>query len=77
MRSSAQYLPGFDNSGKWIKAKCPSHGGESSNSLHIDSETGGFVCHAGTKQIEQGVQAAKEQGLGDWAVKVAGRSFVK
>jgi hypothetical protein len=30
-----------------------------------------------TKQIEQGVQAAKEQGLGDWAVKVAGRSFEK
>jgi hypothetical protein len=47
MRSLAQYLPGFDNSGKWIKAKCPAHDGESSDSLHIDSETGGFVCHAG------------------------------
>lgn len=48
MRTLAQYLPGFDSSGnKWIKAKCPAHGGESSDSLHIDSETGGFICHAG------------------------------
>ena len=48
IRTLAQYLPGFDNSGgKWIKAKCPAHGGESSDSLHIDSETGGFICHAG------------------------------
>ena len=48
MRTLAQYLPGFDNSGeKWIKAKCPSHNGDSSDSLHIDSLTGGFVCHAG------------------------------
>jgi hypothetical protein len=30
-----------------------------------------------TEQIEQGLQAAKEQDLGDWAVKVAGRSFVR
>ncbi len=30
-----------------------------------------------TQQIEQGHQTAKEQGLGDWAVKVAGRSFVR
>jgi hypothetical protein len=30
-----------------------------------------------TQQIEQGLQAAKEQGLGEWAVKVAGRSFVR
>jgi Protein of unknown function (DUF3987) len=47
MRTLAQYLPGFDNSDKWIKAKCPAHDGESSDSLHIDSETGGFICHAG------------------------------
>jgi Protein of unknown function (DUF3987) len=47
IRTLAQYLPGFDSSGKWIKAKCPSHNGESSDSLHIDSETGGFICHAG------------------------------
>ena len=47
MRTLAQYLPGFDTSGKWIKAKCPAHGGESSDSLHIDSETGGFICHGG------------------------------
>jgi Protein of unknown function (DUF3987) len=48
IRTLAQYLTGFDSSGvKWIKAKCPAHGGESSDSLHIDSETGGFICHAG------------------------------
>jgi Protein of unknown function (DUF3987) len=47
MRSIAQYLPGFDSSGKWIKAKCPAHDGESSDSLHIDADTGGFVCHGG------------------------------
>jgi hypothetical protein len=47
MRSLAQYLPGFDSTGKWIKAKCPAHDGESSDSLHIDSETGGFICHGG------------------------------
>jgi Protein of unknown function (DUF3987) len=48
IRSLAQYLPGFDSSGgKWIKVKCQAHGGESSDSLHIDSETGGFICHGG------------------------------
>jgi hypothetical protein len=48
IRSLAQYLPGFDSSGgKWIKAKCPAHDGESSDSLHIDSETGGYICHGG------------------------------
>jgi hypothetical protein len=30
-----------------------------------------------TEQIARGIQAAKEQGLGEWAVKVAGRSFVR
>jgi hypothetical protein len=47
IRSLAPYLPGFDSSRKWKKAKCPAHDGESSDSLHIDSETGGFICHAG------------------------------
>ena len=47
IRTLAQYLPGFDSSGKWMKAKCPSHDGESSDSLHIDPQTGGFICHAG------------------------------
>lgn len=47
MRTLAQYLPGFDSSGKWIKAKCPAHDGESFDSLHIDSETGGFIDHGG------------------------------
>ena len=30
-----------------------------------------------TKQIERGLQAAREQGLGEWAVKRAGRDFVQ
>jgi hypothetical protein len=30
-----------------------------------------------TKQIEMGLQAARDMGLGEWAVKVAGRSFVR
>jgi hypothetical protein len=30
-----------------------------------------------TKQIERGLQAAIDQGLGEWTVKVAGRSFVR
>ena len=47
IRTLAQYLPGFDSSGKWTKAKCPAHGGESFDSLHIDPQTGGFICHAG------------------------------
>jgi Protein of unknown function (DUF3987) len=47
LRSLATYLPGYDNSGKWIKVKCPAHNGESSDSLHINSDTGGFICHAG------------------------------
>ena len=29
------------------------------------------------KQIESGIQAAIDQGLGEWTVKVAGRSFVR
>ena len=28
-----------------------------------------------TKQIERGIQAAREQGLGEWIAKPAGRSF--
>lgn len=47
MRTLVQYLHGYDDSGKWIKAKCPAHDGESSDSLHIDPQTGGFICHAG------------------------------
>jgi hypothetical protein len=49
MRTLAQYLPGFNPTGRkgWITAKCPAHNGESSDSLHIDSLTGGFTCHRG------------------------------
>jgi hypothetical protein len=35
MRTLAQYLPGFDHTGKWIKAKCPAHGGESSDARSL------------------------------------------
>ncbi len=49
MRSFAQYLEGYNPEGRkgWITARCPAHNGESSDSLHIDSLTGGFICHAG------------------------------
>ncbi len=49
MRSFAQYLEGYNPDGRkgWITAKCPAHNGESSDSLHIDSQTGGFICHSG------------------------------
>jgi hypothetical protein len=30
-----------------------------------------------TKQMEHGLQTAKDLGLGDWTVKIAGRSFVR
>ena len=30
-----------------------------------------------TQQIDRGLQAAREQGLGEWAVKRAGRDFVR
>lgn len=30
-----------------------------------------------TEQVKQGLQAVREKGLGEWAVKVAGRSFVR
>jgi len=49
MRSLAPYLDGYKENGRdgWDTAKCPAHNGESSDSLHIDRETGGFICHSG------------------------------
>jgi DNA polymerase, archaea type len=49
MRSFAPFLTGFNPDGRngWITAKCPAHGGNSDDSLHIDPTSGGFVCHAG------------------------------
>jgi Protein of unknown function (DUF3987) len=49
MRSFAPYLDGYRENGRdgWDTAKCPAHNGESSDSLHIDRSTGGFICHAG------------------------------
>ena len=49
MRSLAPYLDGYKENGRdgWDTAKCPAHNGESSDSLHIDRATGGFICHGG------------------------------
>ena len=49
MRVLAKYLDGYKENGRdgWDTAKCPAHDGESSDSLHIDRATGGFICHAG------------------------------
>lgn len=49
MRSLAPYLDGHKQNGRdgWDTARCPAHDGESSDSLHIDRATGGFICHGG------------------------------
>ncbi|WP_373538783.1 hypothetical protein [Chamaesiphon sp.] len=41
------------------------------------NEAQGKETDTRTKQIEQGIQAAKEQFLGEWAINVVGRSFVR
>ena len=49
MRVLVSYLDGYAENGRdgWHTAKCPSHDGESDNSLHINKETGRFICHGG------------------------------
>jgi Protein of unknown function (DUF3987) len=49
MRSMVEYLEGYDPIGRrgWLTAKCPVHGGESMDSLHINQETGAFISHCG------------------------------
>jgi Protein of unknown function (DUF3987) len=49
IRSFAPYLEGYREDGRqgWITCKCPAHDGESNDSLHIDRDTGGFICHGG------------------------------
>ena len=49
IRSFAQYLEGYNPDGRkgWITAKCPAHNGESSDSLHIYSQTDETICHSG------------------------------
>jgi Protein of unknown function (DUF3987) len=67
IRSFAPYLEGYREDGRqgWSTCKCPAHDGESNDSLHIDRNTGGFICHGGcpppaiynsakTKAINQG-----------------------
>jgi hypothetical protein len=49
MRSMAEYLEGYNPNGRkgWATAKCPVHGGESLDSLHINQETGAFMPQCG------------------------------
>jgi DNA polymerase, archaea type len=49
IRAFSEYLDGFKANGRrgWITAKCPAHNGDSDDSLHIEQESGGWVCHAG------------------------------
>lgn len=55
MRKLSQYLEGYKSGGRknWITCKCPVHGGNSSDSLHINEHTGQFHCHKNcdTKEI--------------------------
>jgi DNA polymerase, archaea type len=48
IRAFSEYLDGFKANGRkgWITAKCPAHNGDSEDSLHINHESGGFICHA-------------------------------
>lgn len=52
MRLLARYLPDYTEGGRrgWDTARCPVHaleGDHSGDSLHINRETGAYVCHAG------------------------------
>jgi hypothetical protein len=49
MRSMSEYLEGYNPNGRkgWVTAKCPVHGGESLDSLHINQETGAFMPQCG------------------------------
>jgi Protein of unknown function (DUF3987) len=49
MRSISEYLEGYNPNGRqgWATAKCPVHGGESLDGLHINLETGAFLAHCG------------------------------
>jgi hypothetical protein len=67
MRSLAPYLDGYKENGRngWDIAKCPAHNGESSDSLHIDRATGGFICHAGCNpSVVYKAAESKAIGLG-------------
>ncbi|MDZ4871049.1 MAG: hypothetical protein CLLPBCKN_000437 [Chroococcidiopsis cubana SAG 39.79] len=57
MRALAQYLPDYIHSGRpgWATARCPVHalnGEHSGDSLHVNHETGGYICHAGCSRQE-------------------------
>lgn len=49
IRNFASYLDGYQIDGRrgWDTCKCPSHNGESDNSLHINQSTGATKCHSG------------------------------
>lgn len=54
IRNFASFLEGYSPKGRrgWITCKCPVHGGESDNSLHIEVGSGAFKCHAGCDSKE-------------------------
>lgn len=64
MRSLAPYLDGFKESGRsgWNTAKCPAHNGESFDSLHVNRDTGGFLCLGGCSPPSI-YQATKAQAI--------------
>lgn len=67
MRKIAPYLEGYRQGGRkgWITCKCPVHGGQSDDSLHVNEATGQFHCHhsCDTKEIfKVSLDIAKNQG---------------
>lgn len=67
IRNLATLLDGFNPNGRrgWITCKCPSHNGQSDNSLHIEQATGAHKCHSGcnSKDIyHSAVELAKSRG---------------
>ena len=67
MRKIAPYLEGYRAGGRkgWITCKCPVHGGQSDDSLHVNEATGQFHCHhaCDTKEIfKVSLDIAKSMG---------------
>ncbi|HLO83983.1 MAG TPA: DUF3987 domain-containing protein, partial [Nostocaceae cyanobacterium] len=67
MRKISQYLEGYKPEGRkgWITCKCPVHGGQSLDSLHINEATGQFHCHSGCDNKEVfrvSLEIAKSKG---------------
>jgi hypothetical protein len=64
IRAFSEYLDGFKANGRngWSTSKCPAHGGNSDDSLHIDQESGGWLCHGGCSSSAV-YQAAKSLAI--------------